>query len=381
VKPERTRKRANPEDLPAETGQASVKQVWLHYGASMAVYGCLLILLTFNPWFANLLSVSYRGFKALHLYYWAFVAYAVLAPVIYLAMRPGSLRESKNLLIVGYFGRLFRLARGVTAKAESAWRPQRNEGHALVFLLIKLMFGPLMLNSAFLELQRFAPLQFFLKASPNYLSTFDFSYKYFVACIFFLDAVIFFIGYHTEAGFLRNRLRRPETNWFRILVCIACYPPFNLVTINVFGASYYDYYILFKGDLDHPMTWVLRILAVLALLGMLATELSLFTKASNLTNRGIVTWGPYAIIRHPGYLAKNIFWLITLLPAFVPNTGAADFSWWRYGVWCAATLSCWLGWPVLYFLRAITEEQFLMSDPDYVAYCQKVRYRFIPGVY
>jgi protein-S-isoprenylcysteine O-methyltransferase Ste14 len=360
----------------ARTGRATVEQIWKHYAASMVVYGALLPLLTYNPWFANLLNISYHGFPALHLYYWAFAAYAVLAPVIYLVTRPESLWESKNLLIVGYFGRLVRISRG----DKSPW-PEAKELHALAFLLIKLMFGPLMLNSAFEWLPKIAPMWKFLQGSQTMLSKCNFSYGLFVACVFLFDSVIFFIGYHTEAGFLRNRLRKPETNLFRVLVCIFCYAPFNTVTISVLGASYYDYLILFKGDLNHPVTWILRGLSVVCLLGILFTELSLFTKASNLTNRGIVTWGPYAIIRHPGYLAKNLLWLLTLVPLFVPNTAATNFTWWNYAVFCLSTVLGWLGWATIYFLRAITEEQFLMSDPDYVAYCKKVRYRFIPGVY
>ena len=34
----------------------------------------------------------------------------------------------------------------------------------------------------------------------------------------------------------------------------------------------------------------------------------------------------------------------------------------------------------VYYLRAITEERHLGVDPEYVAYCKQVPYRFIPGV-
>lgn len=37
-------------------------------------------------------------------------------------------------------------------------------------------------------------------------------------------------------------------------------------------------------------------------------------KASNLTNRGIVTTGPYKYIRHPAYICKNTAWLIGGIP-------------------------------------------------------------------
>lgn len=42
-------------------------------------------------------------------------------------------------------------------------------------------------------------------------------------------------------------------------------------------------------------------------------SLSLGFKASNLTNRGIVTKGPYRWVRHPAYAAKLGIWLIQLV--------------------------------------------------------------------
>ena len=40
------------------------------------------------------------------------------------------------------------------------------------------------------------------------------------------------------------------------------------------------------------------------------------------------------------------------------------------------------GWSVIYYLRAVTEEDRLRGvDGEYAQYCAKVRRRFIPGVY
>lgn len=40
------------------------------------------------------------------------------------------------------------------------------------------------------------------------------------------------------------------------------------------------------------------------------------------------------------------------------------------------------GWSVIYYLRAVTEEDHLRKvDGEYDAYCEKVRYRFIPRIY
>jgi protein-S-isoprenylcysteine O-methyltransferase Ste14 len=215
----------------------------------------------------------------------------------------------------------------------------------------------------------------------SWFNHFDMGYMMIISGVFFLDSMLFIVGYHTESGLLRNRLRYAETNFFHILVCIACYGPLNKATSALLMDSNQDPYIVFRGDVTHPVTWILRGFAVLFLLLLTSASLSLFTKASNLTNRGIVDWGPYRIIRHPGYLAKNLFWLMTLIPVFFPNTADPRFSWPTFLAYATATIMGCIGWGTLYFLRAITEERFLSRDPDYMAYCQRVKYRFIPGVY
>jgi len=91
--------------------------------------------------------------------------------------------------------------------------------------------------------------------------------------------------------------------------------------------------------------------------------------------------GPYALIRHPGYVGKNLFWLLTLLPLFFnADPRDAGFSWLQHLLLGAATVGGFLAWSAIYILRALTEEKLLRNDPDYVAYCLKVKYRFIPGL-
>lgn len=43
-------------------------------------------------------------------------------------------------------------------------------------------------------------------------------------------------------------------------------------------------------------------------------SLALGFKASNLTNRGIVSHGPYKYVRHPAYICKNLAWIIGGFP-------------------------------------------------------------------
>lgn len=377
--------------------QPSAGLVFKHYLASAGVYGLILIFYELNPWFRGLLSVTLRHasgeqigkqiVSGMQVYYFLYVAYVALALPIYLLTRPAMLRESKNLLIVGA---LCRMPGVVLKHFRSIPTPPlaltEKEKQALMFLLVKLFYGPLMLNSGFgevIECQRL----YLIPLGAELVDWLDRGYIMFYHGIFLVDSCLFFIGYHSEAGFLRNKLRYVETNLWHILVCIACYGPFNLVTGHFFGRSDSgDPYLAIMGDYRSVWTWVLRGAAVLCLLLLISSSASLFTRASNLTNRGIVTWGPFRYIRHPGYLGKNLFWLITLIPLFIPNTHLAEveglrFSWWNYCLTCICVIGGFLGWGTLYFLRALTEERFLSRDPEYVAYCKKVKWRFIPGVY
>ena len=93
-------------------------------------------------------------------------------------------------------------------------------------------------------------------------------------------------------------------------------------------------------------------------------SVALGPKASNLTNRGIVSAFPYSIIRHPAYISKVLMWWITMLPR-INMSFVLGMSFWTF----------------IYFLRTITEERHLMADPDYQAYCKNVRWRFVPGLY
>jgi hypothetical protein len=81
-------------------------------------------------------------------------------------------------------------------------------------------------------------------------------------------------------------------------------------------------------------------------------------------NRGVVVGGPYALVRHPiytGYLVTH--------GAFV----AAHPSLWNICVvLCADTALV---------VRALMEERMLGGDDRYRAYCRRVVWHLIPGVY
>jgi protein-S-isoprenylcysteine O-methyltransferase Ste14 len=86
------------------------------------------------------------------------------------------------------------------------------------------------------------------------------------------------------------------------------------------------------------------------------------------TDRGqhVVTTGPYAFVRHPGYTAG-----ILVIAASGPALGS----------WLAAALVVIFSLPFLLY-RAITEDQFLQVElAGYSDYAARVRWRLLPGIW
>jgi protein-S-isoprenylcysteine O-methyltransferase Ste14 len=86
------------------------------------------------------------------------------------------------------------------------------------------------------------------------------------------------------------------------------------------------------------------------------------------TDRGqrVVTTGPYAFVRHPGYTA-GILIIVTSGPAL--------------GSWLAAALVVTFSLPFLLY-RTITEDQILQVElAGYSDYATRVRWRLLPGIW
>jgi protein-S-isoprenylcysteine O-methyltransferase Ste14 len=81
-------------------------------------------------------------------------------------------------------------------------------------------------------------------------------------------------------------------------------------------------------------------------------------------NRGVVVRGPYALVRHPIYSA----YLITHLAFLI-----AYPRWWNVIVVATADTAL--------IIRALLEERVLGGDVKYRAYCQRVGWHLVPGVF
>lgn len=232
------------------------------------------------------------------------------------------------------------------------------EKNILLFALVKFFYIPLMTNFTTGNFQGFVSVF----QDSRYLSIFtDFrnNFGLILNIFFFIDTLVFCFGYIFEAKFLKNKLRSVEPTFFGWVVALATYPPFNSTTGKILGWYSNDNFIFNNAAVD-----VFFKILVVILIGIYVwASLSLGAKASNLTNRGIVSGGAYKIVRHPAYISKVSAWWIMSLPTFT--------------LMSFVSMSC---WTALYYLRAVTEERHLIADKDYKSYVKKTKYRFVRGV-
>lgn len=176
---------------------------------------------------------------------------------------------------------------------------------------------------------------------------------------FFFDCGAALVGYSLESRWLGNKTRSVEPTALGWAAALSCYPPYN----NVLGT----YLPLTDGPqivTSENVLLVFRALIVVLFGIYAAATVSFGFKFSNLTNRGIISRGPYRLVRHPAYACKCTAWWLEHLPTMtLPK---------------AFFLSLLCG---IYALRAWTEERHLSMDPDYVAYKRKVPWVLLPGLY
>jgi protein-S-isoprenylcysteine O-methyltransferase Ste14 len=254
--------------------------------------------------------------------------------------------------------------------------PSRTMKQAALALLLKFFFAPLMINWCLSHAGDLAAslIQLADQIREGTVGRMLFDSTLFWACfqlILFVDTLLFTLGYLIELPSLRNRIRSVDPTFFGWFICLACYPPFNEFTMRFVPWQSSDF--PFFGNIAIHLAVNVTLLTALAIFSW--ASLSLGFKASNLTNRGIVTHGPYAFVRHPAYVAKNIAWWLGALPGLLMLLSMHDYR----GLTVAVLALC--GWSGIYALRAITEERhLLMGRNGYAEYAQRVRWRFIPRV-
>lgn len=246
---------------------------------------------------------------------------------------------------------------------------------AVLATLLKALFGPLMamaLMSATMGLAANTEVLLTTDVSAwTFREWFD-RHGFFMIfqVIVMADVIPFTVGYLVELPRLRNQIRSVDPKLLGWAAALVCYAPFNFI-LNMFLGSP-------GSEFPHFSDSTVHFAAAFTLLGLMmvyaSASVSLGFKGSNLTHRGIVSRGPYRVVRHPAYACKNMAWWIGSIPVV-----SAAFS--QSAMAGMTALASVVGWTLLYVLRAVTEEDHLRSvDSDYAAYAARVRYRFIPGI-
>jgi protein-S-isoprenylcysteine O-methyltransferase Ste14 len=181
-----------------------------------------------------------------------------------------------------------------------------------------------------------------------------------IELLFVIDVQIAMVGYLLTMKPLDAHIRSANPFLAGWVAALICYPPFILMGHG--GPLDYhqgtaEWGVWLAGYPALLWVWGALLVALTALYAWATVAFGL--RFSNLTYRGILTQGPYALTRHPAYVAKNAFWWLATLP-FLTTGSTAD------AVRNTAILAL---VSAVYWWRAKTEERHLAAeDPKYVEY-------------
>ncbi len=319
-----------------------------------------------NSFFIKTISInSYYFFvNSLNVFRWVIIAYIVLLiPFYYFHTW-----KSKARIILNYL---------IKKIKKPSLKIKDKEKVSILAWIVKWFFAPLMIlwltNHIFTVINNVNLSYNDLFLLRHSFITFFNKHLFWLAftVILFLDVFFFTLWYLIESPKLKNKIKSVEPSIFWWLVVLACYPPFNAITSKYIWWYSTDF-PQFSNDYMHI---ILNICLLILMWIYTWASVSLWLKASNLTNRWIISKWPYKYIRHPAYICKNTAWWIWWMPLLIWNLIS-----WQYKHFFIVFFSL-LARSTIYYFRAITEERHLSMDGDYVRYKKKVKYKFIPGVF
>ncbi|PSJ57633.1 isoprenylcysteine carboxylmethyltransferase family protein [Pseudaminobacter soli (ex Li et al. 2025)] len=185
---------------------------------------------------------------------------------------------------------------------------------------------------------------------------------YYLDKLWLLDSIFSSIGYLIASRLLDTHIRdvyRRPTSW---LVTCVCYAPYNTVFFTGTGfyqVRYWDSVMAVDGLAG--LVWMTLIAITCTI--YVGANISFGLRFANLSKRGIITTGPYALMKHPAYFFKNISWWLMYVPFAVIGSPLEAVR---------ASLLMALASGV-YYLRARHEEIELAADPKYQDYCEYIR--------
>jgi protein-S-isoprenylcysteine O-methyltransferase Ste14 len=329
-------------------------------------YGFQLNKTYYIPWF--------RALEHLWtIYLWAGLPYILLTR----AFKHNGMDDEKDFFVI--VPQLFSSIAGIMSwrRSQITW----SEGAKKAFrsLLVKVFFAPLMTVFFCDQLPHLVNnIDYAFGSLPQSVANGTYTHQNFngdlfnlsISFIFSIDVALAWVGYIVSSRWLDNQTVSAEPTLLGWLVCISCYPPFQL---------YLGLYYSAPGErdvLNFTNQWAASFFTVAMLISYLlylAATLCFGVRFSNLTHRGIIRKGPFAIVRHPAYASKNFAWWCVMFPVILYNASSnPEVAVMQIVGLCLMTC--------VYYWRAVTEERHLSLDPDYQIYCQQVKYRFIPRV-
>lgn len=172
-------------------------------------------------------------------------------------------------------------------------------------------------------------------------------------------------GYLFSARIFNTHVRRIADSWFAYIVTVLCYSPLVL-GMSQRWFNFHPYkpqpewmkpWVVFFQDIP-VLFYTASALLLLCEIMHYWGEAILGIRSSNLTNRGIITSGPYRYCKHPVFTAKCISWGIMWLPFM---SGETLFD-------CIRFTFAYVGVCYIFAARCWAEERILAEDRDYVMY-------------
>ena len=345
-----------------------MKKILQSYFSTLLFISIWYLFYTNNFYYGNLLfkNMSFLNFSinTIDVFNIVFLLYIILLIPFYLIEK----EESKALSIIKTINNKIK---------NKKYKINKQEKTNILSWLLKLFYVPLMLswisNNLFIVLNKiynlvdnsdllFNSTQYFLN---NYI------FLSILPIIILIDLLFFTLWYLLESKYLNNKIKSVDPTLFWWSIALVCYPPFNEWLNNILW-FYSSNFPTFNNIYLHI---TINIIFLIFFTLYTSASISLWFKASNLTNRGIVTKWLYKYVRHPAYISKNIWRTIWTFPILVSSIINLDLK--MFSLILFSTIWWWL----IYYFRAITEERHLEKDIEYIKYKNKVKYRFIPKVW